>query len=200
MKNFIFLFIACQLLFSCKTVSFQLTPINDYVSSLNLKDSDTIMVIEEKINNNVTIDIFKGQIYFEPFTSKYERYEGVEKPLFNEKYWEKMKCKYENKYIEDRWVKGDYWTINDFNHKNIVFIKQEKFPDPGKYEVFDFKENYKVFSFSKPIYYKHHKYVAFSVTSTTTDNKYIDDIFIVVMVKINGKWSVLEKVSDGVYR
>lgn len=200
MKKLLFIFISSQFFFSCIATKNQLAPINDYLSSLDLKDSDTIMVIEEKINNNVTIDIFKGKSFYYPGINKFIKVEGVEPPLFDEKNWEKMKCKYENKYITDRWVKGNYWKNNDFKHKNIVFIKQEKFPDPGKYEEFNFKENYKVFSFSNPIYYKHHKYAVFSLKSTTTDYKDIDETSILILTKKKGKWIVIEKVGDGIYR
>lgn len=111
-----------------------------------------------------------------------------------------MKLKYEEKYIKDQWIKGNYWTLKDFKHQNIIFIKQEKFPDPGKYEKFDFKENYKVFSFSDVIYYKHKKYAVFTIKSTTTDYKDTDTNSILIMVKSKGKWIVIENVGDGIYR
>ncbi|SNR23737.1 hypothetical protein [Flavobacterium sp. ov086] len=200
MKKILYIFIVSQFLFNCSINKDKQAPINDYMSSLNLKESDKIMIIQEKINNNVTIDIFKGKTYFEPQTNKYERNEGVDKPLFDEKNWEKMKFKYEDKYIKDYWIKGIYWTLNDFKHQNIIFIKQEKFPNPGKYEKFDFQENYKVFSFSDPIYYKNNKYAVFSIKSTTTDYKNIDETSILIMVKIKDKWTVIEKVGNGIYQ
>ncbi|WP_166920972.1 hypothetical protein [Flavobacterium poyangense] len=200
MKKLLYIVIVIQFLYSCAAQKNHQAPINDYLSSLNLKESDKIMIIQEKINNNVTIDIFKGQIYFEPRRNKYERNEGVDKPLYNEKVWEKMKFKYEEKYIKDQWIKSNYWTLKDFKHQNIIFIKQEKFPDPGKYETFDFKENYEVFSFSDPIYYKQNKYAVFTIKSTTTDYKNIDTTSILILVKSKGKWTVIEKVGDGIYR
>ena len=200
MKKVLCLFIISQLLFSCSVNKDRNAPINDYISSLDLRDSEKIMIIEEKINNNVAIEIFKGKTYFEPYTNKYERNEGVDKPLYNDKDWEKMRSKYENKYIKDHWIKGDYWTLKDFKHQNIIFIKQEKFPNPGKYEKFDFQENYEVFSFSDVIYYKHNKYAVFTIKSTTTDYKDIDTTSILILTKIKGKWTVLEKVGDGIYR
>lgn len=200
MKKILYIFIASQFLFNCSINKDKQAPINDYMSSLNLKESDKIMIIQEKINNNVTIDIFKGKIYFEPSSNRYERNEGVDKPLYDESNWEKMKFKYEDKYIKDYWIKGIYWTLKDFKHQNIIFIKQEKFPDPGKYEKFDFPENYKVFSFSNPIYYRHNKYAVFSIKSTTTDYKNIDETSILIMVKTKGRWTVIEQVGDGIYR
>ena len=200
MKKVLYIFIISQFLFNCGINKDRNAPINDYISSLNLKDSDKIMIIQEKINSNVTIDIFKGKIYFEPYTNKYERNEGVDKPLYDEKNWEKMRSKYENKYIKDHWIKGDYWTLKDFTFPNIIFIKQEKFPNPGKYEKFDFQENYRVFSFSDPIYYKHNKYAVFTIKSTTTDYKNTDTTSILILIKNKGKWTVYGEVGDGIYR
>jgi hypothetical protein len=199
MKKLLYILISSQLLFGCYAVKDKQAPINDYLSSLNLKESDKIMIIQEKINNNVTIDIFKGQIYFEPYANKYERNEGVEEPLYDEKNWKKMKSMYEDKYIKDYWVKGNYWTLKDFKNQNIVFIKHEKFPDPGKYEEFDFKENFNVFSFSDPIYYKNNKYATFTLIRTTTDYKTLASGSILIMTKVKGKWVVFQKVGDGIY-
>lgn len=200
MKKALYSFIVLQLLFSCSVSKNINTPINDYISSLDLKDSDKIMIIQEKINNNVTIEIFKGKIYFEPYTNKYERDEGVNEPLYDKKNWEKMRNKYENKYITDHWIKEDYWTLKDFKHQNIIFIKQEKFPNPGKYEKFDFQENYKVFSFSNVIYYKHNKYAVFTIKSTTTDYKNIDKSSILILTKTKGKWTIYGEIGDSIYR
>lgn len=66
---------------------------------------------------------------------------------------ENEKAQYENKSITDEWIKGNNWTRKDFRHKNILFFKREKFPKPWKNEQFAFDEEYKVFSFSEPIYY-----------------------------------------------
>lgn len=200
MKKVLYTFIISQFLFSCSASKYQNAPINDYISSLDLKDSDKIMVIQEKINNNVTIEIFKGKTFYYSGINKYVKVEGVLEPLYDEKNWQKMKVKYENKYIKDQWIEGDYWALKDFKHQNIIFIKQKKFPNPGKYEKFDFQENYKVFSFSNVIYYKHNKYAVFTIKSTTTDYKDTDTTSVLILTKIKGKWTVLEKIGDGIYR
>jgi hypothetical protein len=200
MKKVLYIFIISQFLFNCAVNKDPNAPINDYISSLNLKDSDKIMIIQEKINNNVTIDIFKGKTFYYAGINKYVKVEGVKEPLYDEKNWEIMKSKYENKEIKDQWIKGDYWALKDFKHQNIIFIKQEKFPNPGKYEKFDFQENYSVFSFSDILYYKHKKYAVFTIKSTTTDYKNIDATSILILTKIKGKWTVFGKVGDGVYR
>ncbi|MEO8255337.1 MAG: hypothetical protein ABI554_13230 [Flavobacterium sp.] len=200
MKKVLCLFILSQLLFSCSVNKDPNAPINDYVSSLELKDSEKIMIIEEKINNNVAIEIFKGKTFYYTGINKYIKVEGVMEPLYNYKDWEKMRSKYENKYIKEEWIKGDYWTLKDFKHQNIIFIKREKFPNPGKYEKFDFQENYQVFSFSDILYYKHKKYAVFVIKTTTTDYKDIDTTSILILTKIKGKWTVFGEVGDGIYR
>jgi hypothetical protein len=67
MKKYISLFITLMIsLFvsNCTTIKTTNTPINDYLTSLNLKNKK-IMIIQEKINNNITIGIFKGEnLYF----------------------------------------------------------------------------------------------------------------------------------------
>lgn len=200
MKKILYIFIVSQFLFNCSINKDIQAPINDYMSSLNLKKSDKIMIIQEKINNNVTIDIFKGKTFYYSGINKSVKMEGVEPPLYDDNYWLEMKNKYENKSTKDIWEKANLWSLKDFKGQNIIFINQEKFPDPGKYEKFDFEENYKVFSFSNPIYYKHNKYAVFSIKSTTTDSKNIDETFILVMVKTKGRWTVIEQVGDGIYR
>ncbi|MCC9073026.1 hypothetical protein LNQ49_15710 [Flavobacterium sp. F-65] len=200
MKRLLFIIIVFQFLFSCSVNKDQQAPINDYISSLNLKESDKIVIIQEKINNNVTIDIFKGKTFYYQGINKFIKVEGVDKPLYDEKYWEKMKLKYEDKYIQDYWIKEVYWTLKDFKHQNIIFIKHEKFVDFLEYEKANFNENYSVFSFSTPIYYKHNKYATFTIKSTTIDHENIDSTSILIMIKVKGKWVVVEEVGDGIYR
>ncbi|MDQ6472486.1 hypothetical protein RB619_17735 [Flavobacterium sp. LHD-80] len=200
MKKLLFIFGVSQFLFGCSINKDKNSPINDYILSLNLKGSDKIMIIQEKINNNTTIDIFKGKTFYYSGVNKYVKIEGVEEPLYEEESWQKMKNKYANKDTIDQWVKDDYWSLKNFKHQNIVFIKLKDFPNPGKYEKFDFEENYKVFSFSDPIYYKHNKYAVFTIKSTTTDYKDMDTTSILILTKIKGKWTLTEKVGDGIYR
>lgn len=63
MKKYISLFISLMIslcVSNCTTIKRTNTPINDYLTSLNLKNKK-IMIIQEKINNNITIGIFKGE-------------------------------------------------------------------------------------------------------------------------------------------
>lgn len=200
MKSVLYIFLVVQLFFGCSSVKVLHDPLNDYISSLNLKDSDTIMIIHEKINSNVAITIFKGSTVYYGGIDKYVKTEGVDAPLYDEESWEKMKRQYKNKNTDEQWLKDDYWNLNDFKHQNIIFIKQEDFPNPARYEKFDFKEQYKVFSFSDPMYYSNNKYAVFAVKATTTYYNNIDETFILILEKKGDRWSVIQKIGEGIYR
>lgn len=201
MKKYISLFITLIIslfISNCATIKSKNAPINDYLTSLDLKNKK-IIIIQEKINNNITIGIFKGEtLYFAKPSIKIKG-EGVQKPIYDEVLWENMKKKYEDLNHHDYWIKGKYWTKNEFKHNDITFIKLEKFPNPGKYEKFDFKEILDVFSFSEVIYYNNKKYAVFTLQKTNTDVLFIGKASILLMKKINSKWEVIEEVSDGIY-
>lgn len=172
-------------------------PINDYLESQNL-DNKRIMIIKEKINNNVTISIFEGQTFYSEESDKYVKVEGVEEPLYNKQLWENMKARYENKLTTDHWIKNSKWTQKDFRYKNIFFFKIDKLPKPWKNEEFKFNDQYEIFTFSEPIYYDE-KYAVFTKIKTSTYSKTFSGRSIVIMEKKEGKWKVLQYVGDGVY-
>lgn len=182
---------------SCSITKNENAPINDYLETQKI-DDQKIMIIAEKINNNTTIAIFKGEEYLEPLSNKYERNEGVKAPFFDETKWTKMKALYENKKTEERWVKSDVWTLKDFKHKNILFFERAKFPNPGKYEKFEFEERYVVFSFSAPIYYDK-KYAVFTLQKTTTKDLILGNTSVLILEKKKGKWQVIDEVVEGIY-
>ena len=124
MKKYISLFITLMIsLFvsNCTTIKTTNTPINDYLTSLNLKNKK-IMIIQEKINNNITIGIFKGETLYFAKPNTFIKGEGVKEPIYNEVLWENMKKQYEDLKHPDYWIKGKYWTKNDFKHNDITFI------------------------------------------------------------------------------
>lgn len=196
MKKIKYLFLII-LYASCSVIKDKNAPINDYLESQKLGDQK-IMIIQEKINNNVTIDIFKGKIYFEPLSNKYERNEGIPEPFYEKKKWEKMKSKYESKYIVDYWIRNNNWNSKDFKKQNILFFERAKFPNPGKYEKFDFDDYYIIFSFSEPIYYDK-KYAVFTIQKTDTYSKILGNTSILVLEKKKGKWVVIQGAVDGIY-
>ncbi|KIO52854.1 hypothetical protein [Flavobacterium hibernum] len=196
MKKIKYLFLIV-LYCSCSVTKNNNAPINDYLESQKVGDQK-IMIIQEKINNNTTIDIFKGKFYFEPLSNKYERNEGIKEPLFVKTKWEKMKSKYESKYITDFWIRNNNWTSKDFKIQNILFFERAKFPNPGEYEKFNFDDYYIVFSFSEPIYYAK-KYAVFTVQKTNTTNMILGNTSILVLEKKDGKWVVVQGAVNGVY-
>lgn len=201
MKKYISLFITLIIslfISNCSTIKSKNAPINDYLTSLDLKNKK-IIIIQEKINNNITIGIFKGETLDFADPNTIIKGEGVQKPIYDEILWENMKKKYEDLNHHDYWIKGKYWTKNEFKHNDITFIKLEKFPNPGKYEKFDFKEILDAFSFSEVIYYNNKKYAVFTLQKTNTDVLFIGKASILLMKKINSKWEVIQEVDDGIY-
>jgi hypothetical protein len=198
MKNVLNLFIKIIFLFSFTLIKAQNEPINDYLETLNLKENEKIMIIREKINNNITIDIFRKNIYLDPIQNENLRQLKWSK-IYNDKDWVIMKKKYEEDFVTDYWVKGNYWTLNDFKHKNILFWKQEKLPNLGKYEKFDFDENYKLFSFSAPIFYKNKLYAIFTFIESNTRYLQLGPANVIVMKKIKNKWVWFQSIHDGIY-
>jgi len=199
MKKLVPIFFAL-LLFSCSATSVKEeknAPIDDYLETQDL-NNEKIMIIREKINNNMAINIFNGKIYFEPLTEKYERFEGVQEPLYNKELWEQMKSKYENKSSTEDWVKESRWTRKDFRYKNIFFFKKEKMPKPWKNEQFKFDGYYTIFTFSEPIYYDE-KYAVFATMRTTTNAKVFEGRRIIIMEKNNGKWVKVKEVGGSFY-
>ncbi|WP_394773841.1 hypothetical protein [Flavobacterium sp.] len=196
MKNFKYLFLIA-LYTSCSVTKDKNGPINDYLESQKLGDQK-VMIIKEKINNNVTIDIFKGKTFYYEGAEKNVKVEGIEEPLYDKKKWEEMKLKYQNKINTDRWVKGDIWNSKDFKKQNILFFERAKFPNPGKYEKFNFDDYYIIFSFSEPIYYDK-KYAVFTIQKTDTYSKILGNTSILVLEKKKGKWVVVQGAGDGIY-
>ena len=194
--------ISLLLLYSCSSTSIREdknAPINDYLETQNL-DNQKIMIIKEKINNNVTIAIFEGKTYYYEESNKYVRVEGVQEPLYNKELWEKMKFQYENKSTSDYWIKDSKWTRNDFRYKNIYFFKKEKLPKPWEYDksISKFREEYTIFTFSEPIYYDK-KYAVFTKIRTSTYSRTFGGRGIVIMEKVNDKWVTIKEIGDGIY-
>jgi hypothetical protein len=202
MKNVLNLFIKIIFLFSFILIKAQNEPINDYLETLNLKENEKIMIIREKINNNNTIEIFKGKTYYDTKRKEYLNYIEGWNPIYDKKDWIQMKKIYEEDFITDYWIKGNYWTLSDFKHKNILFWEQEKLPNPGKYEKFDFEDDFRIFTFSSPIYYKKKMYALFSFRTTTTRHLVLGESGpnqIIIMKKVKDKWIFINGLFDGIY-
>lgn len=201
MKNtFAYLFVVILLLSSCSSVKENLSPINSYLKS-KLDSNVVVIVIENKINNNYTIDLFKRRS-ITPINANTIENSIVLKPLlFEEKYWSKMNKKHRNQNTDEIWLKNRFWRQNDFIDIKIKFIKEENFPKPYVYNEYMNEKMVEaiVFSFSEPIFYKNKKYVLFAKAETTTKKQFIIPNSIVVMKKEKGKWILIQEIMDGEY-
>ena len=201
MKNtFTCLFIVILLISSCSSVKEKLSPINTYFKS-KLDNNVVVIVIENKINNNYTIDLFKKRSITPINANTIENSIVLKTLLFEEEYWSKMNKKYRNQNTDEIWLKNRLWSQNDFIDIKIKFIIEENFPKPYVYNEFmnDNMAKASVFSFSEPIFYKNKKYVLFAKAETTTKKQFIIPNYIVVMKKEKGKWIVIQEIMDGEY-
>lgn len=201
MKNtFACLLIVTLLISSCSSIKENLSPINTYLKS-KIENNEVVIVIENKINNNYTIDLFKERA-ISPINLNTIENSIVLKPLlYEEKYWSQMNKKYRNQNTDKIWLKNRLWSQNDFNDIKIKFVKEDVFPKPYVYnEYMTVKmDEAIVFSFSEPIFYKNKKYVLFAKAETTSKKQFINPNSIVVMKKENGKWFVIQEIMNGEY-
>ena len=173
--------------------------INDYLE-LELKQlekrkkSTDIIIIEEKISNNMTLDIFKGQRFYDPKTGKYGRFDGVKEDLYTDKLWKVMNSEYMdinfNYYYvnKDYWLRGDYWQKSDFKHKDVTLLKYDSLPKPDMYIPMKSEDNKEIYTFSDPIYYDNKKYIVFTVLKGDLLFRQIMNPQTIIMKKEKGKW------------
>jgi hypothetical protein len=201
MKNaFACLLIVTLLISSCSSIKENLSPINTYLKS-KIENNEVVIVIENKINNNYTIDLFKERAITPINLNTIENSIVLKPLLYEEKYWSQMNKKYRNQNTDKIWLKNRLWSQNDFNDIKIKFVKEDVFPKPYVYnEYMTVKmDEAIVFSFSEPIFYKNKKYVLFAKAETTSKKQFINPNSIVVMKKENGKWIVIQEIMNGEY-
>ncbi|MDL2142455.1 hypothetical protein QQY79_07975 [Flavobacterium tructae] len=199
-KYFISLFIVILSIYSCSSVKESLSPVNVYLSS-KFNDNDTIIVIENKINNNFAIDFLKRSSILRVDNNAIEGSTGLKSPLYKEEYWDVMNRKYRNKITDEIWLKSELWDRKDFRNIKIKFVREDAFPKPYVYNEYmtTKKRELSVFSFSEPIFYKNSKYVIFAKSETSTKKQFIEPNSIVIMKKEKGKWIVVKEIGDYVY-
>lgn len=198
MKNtFACIFILLLLISSCSSVKENLSPISTYLKS---KHNNNVIVIENKINNNYTIDFFKKRSIVQINANTIEN-SFVLKTLYEEKCWSKMNENYRNPSTNEVWLKNILWSQNDFIGIKIKFVNEEIFPKPYVYNEYmtDKQAEISVFSFSEPIFYKNKKYMLFAKGETTTKKQFIKPNSIVVMKKEKGKWTVIQEIMSDEY-
>ena len=166
--------------------------INNYINSYS--NDTTIFVIKEKINTNKTIDIFRGKPYINPNTGKTERYEGARGTLYNEKDLEKMYKRYVYPKSDSIWLEAKKWESSDFDRINIKFLNRSDFPNLINIKN-DNSKDITVYSFSETVRYGG-RYNVFTVAKSYSHGLYFGTLTAIVMEKVNGKWTVIQEISD----
>jgi hypothetical protein len=201
MKNtLIIILIVTFLISSCSTVKEKLSPINSYLKS-KIQNNEMVIVIENKINNNFTIDFFKER-FITPINLNTIENSTIKNPLlYKENYWLELNKKYRNQNNDEIWLKNELWSQNDFINPKIKLVKEAAFPKPYVFNEYmtDKMDEVIVFSFSCQMFYKNKKYVLFAKAETTSKKQFINPNSIVIMKKKNGKWIIYQEIKSGDY-
>lgn len=173
----------------------KLNALNDYLETQIKTPTKEIIIIEEKINSNETIEIFKGDsVVYSP--TNIVREGGIDISLYNEKDWVKMKKKYYNHNIKEKFLEKDNWKITDFRIKNISIENRKtdyESSNTGKYFDLPSKD---VYYFSEPIYYKNKKTLIFSVSYNDSRDMIGGSQYkVIVMKKKKDKWLEIGKAT-----
>jgi len=173
--------------------------IRDYLDSEIKKDSKKIMIYSKKTNTNVTLKILRlNDIYvLDSITGMYKE----DKTFYKETDWEITRKKYSKNSIaeiENASDKGGEccWVAENFNYKNVIFEELqpgskafiEKYM-PSKITPIEKKvdgiANYKLYSFSEPIYYQNRECLIFTFSK---GDFFGSNSLIIIYKKKNGKW------------
>ncbi|WP_374173098.1 hypothetical protein [Flavobacterium tructae] len=174
--------------------------INDYLTVLVKDTTKTIVIVKEKISTNEALRLFSGgklnDIPFSRVNDIEERAGGILEPVYNEKYFQKMRRRYQNDRKEGRFgfSKNTKWNSNDFKLQNIYFetfdtimFKKEKSGlQIYKYETL-------LIALSEPMYYKNNDYLTVGIAVQKSNPIYNLNYYVIVMKKIKNKWVVIEK-------
>ena len=176
--------------------------INEYLK-LQVKDkANEIIVIKEKLNPNVTLQIFQGQFpRSENDKLDYnELYGGAKRPLFNDRAFTIMKNKYhdDKKYAISN-ITDEQWNKTDLDLDKIKFISFVRFVANSNKgddsEINNLRNNTLVIGLSQPIIYDK-KYLIFQFNITTTPFFGFSNAKVVVMQKVKNKWAVVDEISN----
>ncbi|OXB19575.1 hypothetical protein B0A80_19675 [Flavobacterium tructae] len=173
--------------------------INTYLLQIVIDTSKTIVMVREKISTNEALRLFSGgklsNVPFSRVNGTQERVGGILEPVYNEKYFQKMRKKYQDDRNEGRYgfAKKAKWNWNDFKLKNIHFevfdsimFKKGKALPLYKYETL-------LITLSEPMYYKNNDYLVIGIAVQESNPVYNLDYYVIVMKKIKNKWTVIEK-------
>jgi len=199
-KNlFVLLIMICVTIMYPQAKKDKYNVISTYLSSIVKDTTKTIVIIKEKMSSNGALKLFSGgklnDIPFRRVNGNQERLGGILEPLYNENDFQKMRKKYQDDVNDGKYnlSKNAKWKPEDFKFKNIFF---ETF-DTIIYKMGKGIPNYpyttQMISLSEPMYYKGRKYLVIAVAiGDTTPIGYLND-YVIVMKKVNNKWTVIEK-------
>ncbi|WP_202701096.1 hypothetical protein [Flavobacterium sp. UGB4466] len=174
--------------------------INTYLSLIVRDTTKTIAIVKEKISPNEALRLFSGgklnNVPFSRVNGIEERAGGILEPLYKEKYFQKMRRKYQDDRNEGRFgfAKNTKWNSADFKLQNIYFevfdtimFKKEKSGQQiYKYETL-------LIPLSEPMYYKNNDYLTVGVAVQKSNPIYNLNYYVIVMKKVNNRWTVIEK-------
>jgi hypothetical protein len=176
--------------------------VNQYLNSQIKDKTKEIIVVQEKLNPNMTLHLFEGQFPRpEKDTPDYNgMYGGATRPLFNNKAFRIMKNKYyDSKSYALENITDKEWTLDDFEFGNIRFIPLVRFvanTNNGKDSEINSLPNYvQIFGISEPIVYNE-KYLVFQFHTTSAPFFGFSNFQAVVMKKLKKKWIVVEEVAN----
>lgn len=162
--------------------------LNDYFETQIKNQSQEVIIMKEKISNNMTLKLLKiNDIWAIDSTGMGRK----DETFYKEKDWEKLRKqngnssleKIENALLE----RGECcWTSTNFRFKKIIFEDLEIGKRDFEKKYFS-SPNYDVYWFSEPVYYKNKEYILF----TTYKGSLVGSgslIRLIMMKKIKNKW------------
>lgn len=158
------------------------------ISSTN---TDELIITNEKISTDKTIEIFKGTTPFEKDREIFMP-TGVSNSLFKKDDFEVMVEKYHKKNVEKEggWS-VDEWTRADFKFPIHRLISKNQV---NKMDGTKFSDSHEIYAFSNVIRYGS-DYSVFSYSKNNTQRQYFSAFTVVVMQKQNGKWKIVEQAN-----
>jgi hypothetical protein len=193
MKKEIFIaLLIISLISSCSPTKDKRQALNDYLHTVILDTSSKeIIIIKDKINSNLTIEIFNVNDII-AIDSKWKG--KADTIIYNERDWKKMEKRYAVDYQAGKnpWFINEFWTKEDFDHKKIIFEDSYVGKTDAFLKKYDYKPSIDIYSFSDPIYYKNKSVVVFTVHKTATPIGF-GQTYIIIMNKKRGKWIVTHK-------
>ncbi|OXB19576.1 hypothetical protein B0A80_19680 [Flavobacterium tructae] len=173
--------------------------INTYLSLIVKDTTKTIVIVKEKISSNGALELFSGgkldNVPFSRVNGVEERAGGILEPLYNENGFQKMRKKYQNDADEGRsyFAKNTKWNSTDFKLKTIFFETYDTIMYKRGRGIPIYNYTTEMIALSEPMYYKGKEYLVIAVAiGDTSPIGYLND-YVIVMKKINNKWTLIQR-------